>query len=61
MSLNIKNPEAHALAATRSEASVRQRAERMARMAREVAERLTPDQQTMDVNAEVYDQHGLPK
>jgi antitoxin VapB len=85
MSLNIKNPEAHALAAelarrldtsmteavtialkdklaaTRSEAIARDRADRMMRMARVIAERLTPEQRTMDIDAELYDEHGLPK
>jgi hypothetical protein len=85
MSLNIKSPEAHALAAelarrldtsmtqavtialkdklasTRSEVLVRERADRMLRMARALAERLTPEQRAMDIDAELYDQHGLPK
>jgi antitoxin VapB len=85
MSLNIKNPEAHALAAelarrldtsmtqavtialkdklasTRSEAVVRERADRMLRMARALAARLTPEQRAMDIDTELYDEHGLPK
>ena len=85
MSLNIKNPEAHALAAelarrldtsmteavtialkdklaaTRSDAVVRERVDRMLRMARGIAERLTPEQRTMDIDAELYDESGLPK
>ena len=85
MSLNIKNPEAHALAAelarrldtsmteavtialkdklvaTAGEAVVRDRAERMLRMVRGIAGRLTPEQRAMDIGAELYDQHGLPK
>jgi antitoxin VapB len=85
MSLNIKNPEAHALAAelarrldtsmtqavtialkdklasTRSETVVKERADRMLRMARALAARLTPEQRAMDIDAELYDQHGLPK
>ena len=85
MSLNIKNPEAHALAAelarrldtsmteavtialkdklaaTRSDAVVRERVDRMLRMARGIAERLTPEQRTMDIDAELYDENGLPK
>ena len=85
MSLNIKNPEAHALAAelarrldtsmtqavtialkdklaaTGSGAVVRDRAERMLRMAHAIAERLTPEQRTMDIDAELYDENGLPK
>jgi hypothetical protein len=74
MSLNIKNPEAHALAAelarrldtsmteavtialkdklaaTKSEVVVRDRANRMLRMARAIAERLTPEQRTMNID-----------
>ncbi len=49
------------LAATGSEAVVRERADRMLRMARAVAERLTPEQRAMDIDAELYDEHGLPK
>jgi antitoxin VapB len=85
MSLNIKNPEAHALAAelarrlgasmteavtialkdklaaTQSEAVVAERVDRMLRRARGIAERLTPEQRTMDIDAELYDENGLPK
>jgi antitoxin VapB len=85
MSLNIKNPEAHTLAAelarrldtsmteavtialkdklasTRSEAVVKERVDRMLQMARAVAERLTPEQRTLDIDALLYDEHGLPK
>jgi antitoxin VapB len=85
MSLNIKNPEAHALAAelarrldtsmteavtialkeklaaTQSEAVVRDRADRMLRIAHVIAERLTPEQRTMNIDEELYDEQGLPR
>jgi antitoxin VapB len=85
MSLNIKNPEAHALAAelarrldismteavtialkdklaaTASAVVVRDRVERMLRMAHAIAERLTPEQRTMNIDEELYDENGLPK
>jgi antitoxin VapB len=85
MSLNIKNPEAHALAAelarrldtsmteavtialkeklaaTQSEAVVRDRADRMLRIAHAIAERLTPEQRTMNIDEELYDEQGLPR
>jgi hypothetical protein len=33
----------------------------MLRIARALAGRLTPEQRTMDIDAELYDEHGLPK
>jgi antitoxin VapB len=85
MSLNIKNPEAHALAKelaeltgeSMTEAIVVALRERLARernteeriqervaaitaIARDVAERLGPEWRSMDVDAWLYDENGLP-
>jgi hypothetical protein len=85
MSLNIKNPETHALAArlarrldtsmaeavtvalkeklaaTEAEAMVQARLTRMLALAGDIAARLTPDQRTLDIDAELYGQDGLPR
>jgi antitoxin VapB len=85
MSLNIKNPETHALAAqlatrlelsmteavtvalkdklaaTEPDVAVEQRLARLLKVANAIAERLTPEQKAFDVDAELYDERGLPK
>ena len=85
MSLNIKNPEAHALAAklarrlgasmteavtialkdklsaTEEDTVLEQRLARLMSMANAIAGRLTTEQKTMDIDAELYDARGLPK
>ncbi len=85
MSLNIKNPETHALAAqlarrlklsmteavtvalkdklaaTEPDVAVEQRLARLLKMANAIAERLTPEQKAFDIDAELYDERGLPK
>ena len=85
MSLNIKNPETHALAAelarrldvsmteavtqalkeklaaTSSEAEFARKLETLKRTAAEIAATMTPEQKAFDVDAELYDELGMPK
>ena len=85
MSLNIKNPRTHALAArlarrldtsmtqavevalldklaaTEADAMTEQRLGRLLGMADAIARRLTPEQKALDVDAELYDERGLPR
>jgi hypothetical protein len=85
MSLNIENPETHALAAelahrldttlteavtlalrdklaaTQPEALAAERTARLLKMADVIADRLTPEQMNMDIDAELYDADGLPR
>lgn len=85
MSLNIKNPEAHRLAAeiakqtgaTLTEAvtqALREKLERlktrkpdpklmedMARIAHDIATRLSPETKNLDIDELLYDEMGLPK
>jgi hypothetical protein len=84
MSLNIKNPKTHALAAqlaqrldmsmteavtvalkdklaaTEPDVEVERRFARLVNMANAIAERLTPEQKAFDIDAELYDERGLP-
>ena len=85
MSLNIKNVEAHELAArlakrfdtsmtdavttalreklaaTEDGALAQDRLANLLKMANAIAGRLTPEQRAFDIDAELYDEHGLPK
>jgi hypothetical protein len=85
MSLNIKNPETHALAvelarrldtslteavtlalkdkleSTSAHVQTAQRLSRLLTIADAIASRLTPEQRSMDIAAELYDADGLPR
>lgn len=85
MSLNIKNPETHLLAArlarrldtsmtqavaialkdklaaTEAETVTQQRLAQLLKRADAIAGRLTAEQKTFDLDAELYDADGLPK
>ena len=86
MSLNIKNPEAHALAKELAELTgesmteailvalrerlarerntperIEQRTRAILALGAEIASRMSEETRTMDVDAYLYDEHGLPR
>ena len=56
MSDNTETPEAHPPAP-----SVQERVAKLLSMANAISERLTPEQRTIGIGGELYDERGLPK